>query len=170
MRGCENRSLQWVYLNICSFLCIVQGFSRTPPMISSCIWMFSNTSVNTSSVDVCCWESLQDSELGLYLLMLFPYQLFSWMYHSYLATDTAGSSCLFTSLSLLRFLFSSANFEVRFLNLRSLDLDFFSLRSSGVFSSAVPPFVSLSELMPTRSRPVWDRCVMWGVRCTLWYG
>lgn len=170
MRGSENRSLLRVYLNICNFLCIVQGFSRRPPMISSCIWMFSNTSVNISSVDVFCWESLQDSELGGYLMMFFQYQFFSWMCHSYLAEDTAGSWFLFSSLSLLSFSFTSANFEVRFLNLRSLDLDFFSLRSSGISLSWVPPFLSLSELMLT-SKPVWDRCVaeMWDVRCTLWH-
>ena len=80
------------------------------------------------------------------------------MYHSYLAEDIAGSWVLFPSLSLLSFPLFSADFEVRFLNLRSLDLDFFSLRSSGVFLSEVPPFVFLSELMPT-SRPVWDRRV-----------
>ena len=75
------------------------------------------------------------------------------MCHSYLAEDTAGSWFLFSFLSLLGFAFPSASFEERF-----LDLDFFSLRSPGVFLSDVPPFVSLSELMPP-SRPIWDRCV-----------
>ena len=94
------------------------------------------------------------------------------MYHSYLAEDPADSWVLFPSLSLLSFSLSSADFEVRFLNFGSLDLDFFSLRSSGVFLSEVPQFfVSLSELMPT-SKPVWDRCVLkceiWGVRCEMW--
>ena len=76
------------------------------------------------------------------------------MYHSYLAEGPAGSWVLFPSLYLLGFLLSSADFEVRFLNFRSLDLDFFSFRSSGVFLSEVPQFfVSLSELMPA-SKPV----------------
>ena len=137
-------------------------------MTSSCIWMFSNTSVNTSSDDVFCWQSLQDSELRRYLMMLFQYRFFSWIYHAYLAEDTAGSWVLFPPLSLLSFSLSSTDFKERFLNFRSLDLDFFSLRSSGVFLSEVRPFVSRSELMPTS--PVWDRCVaeMWDVRCEMW--
>ena len=100
--------------------------------------------------------------------MLFQYRFFSWIYHSYLAEDTAGSWVLFPSLSLLSFSLSSTDFKERFLNFRSLDLDFFSLKSSGVFLSEVPPFVSRSELMPTS--PVWDRCVaeMWDVRCEMW--
>ena len=94
------------------------------------------------------------------------------MCHSYLAEDTAGSWLLFSSVSFLSFSVSSVDFEVHFLNLRSLDLDFFSLRSSGVFLSGVSPFVSLSELMPT-SRPVGTdcrdvRCEVWGVRCEVW--
>ena len=92
-------------------------------------------------------------------MMLFQYRFFfhEYTYHSYLADDTADSWVLFPSLSLLSFSRSSADFKERFLNFRSLDLDFFSLRSSGVSFSEVPLFVSLSELMPTS--PVWDRCV-----------
>jgi len=72
---------------------------------------------------------------------------FSRMCHSYLAEDAAVSWFFLSSLSLLSGAFSSANFEVRFLNLSSLDLDFFSLISSGVIPSGVPPYVVLSELL-----------------------
>ena len=96
---------------------------------------------------------------------------FSRMCHSYLAEDAAVSWFFFSSLSsLLSVAFSSANFEVRFLNLSSLDLDFFSLISSGVIPSGVPPYVFLSELVVPASWPVWCRCVteMWDARCEMW--
>lgn len=79
------------------------------------------------------------------------------MCHFYLAEDTAGF-WFCSSLSSFSLTFSSDNFEVRFLNLRNLDLDFFSLSSSGVFLTEVPSFLFLSELTPS-SRPVRDRHV-----------